>query len=192
MNKRIAVYQDQVQPTNTYGRKTQGLQEHNLNLESSQYAVPRKPIGKASGRWLKKEISKECLPPSEYRVTGHSGPLPLIMLLPSLLKELAMFTGAKLEPASLEGHGQKPAWTLSLKTREQNFGADIAVRKTLSSMNLEGELTLATYSDGSTGILSSWKSRDLAPLSSLNKYGSLPISPLRNGTPDSTPTPSPR
>lgn len=174
------------------GKKILGLRGPNSNSVLNQYVEARKLIGKQSGLSLRKAMSKKSPQAYEYRVIGHSGPLPLTMLIPSLLNAVAMYSGVKLSPVNPEEHGLKREWMLTLNCPQQSFGADIDVRNMLSSMNLEGKLESVICSDGSTVIQSTWKSRDLLPLSSPKRFGSHPISPLKSGTPDSTPTPSPR
>lgn len=61
---------------------------------------------------------------------------------------------------ALESHaepGKKPDWTLFLKTPTPNFGADIEINETLSSMNLEEVSRSLIYYGGSIVTQSLWR-----------------------------------
>ncbi len=190
--KHIVNFPTQQQHQNMFGKRILESKELNSSSVSNQFVGAQKLTGTRCGMTPKKGLSKKSQRRSEYRVIGLSGALPLTMLIPSLLKELVTYSGVQLEQVNPEEPGMRQVWVLSVKTREVNSGADIAVRNLLSSMNLEGRLQSITYSDGSIGTLSTWSSRDLVPLSSPKLSGLHPTSPQSNGTPIVTPSPSPR
>jgi hypothetical protein len=60
--------------------------------------------------------------------------------------------------------GMRQAGKLILKIQEPSFGAPTEVKNMLLSTNFVEESTLPTFSDGVTGTLSLWRSRDIPPL----------------------------
>lgn len=90
--------------------------------------------------------------------TNYGELVPTIYQL-LLLQEESLCIGESQAVGSLTPLGGRPLLRHSLKTQTRNFGTGIRVRNMLLSMNSEAGLMSAIYSDGSTNIQFSWKSR---------------------------------
>jgi len=99
-----------------------------------------------------------------FDITFHSELLLRTVLRQILWREPVMFSGDLLELERVEEPGKRQEWRLTLRIREPNGGVVTRVRRMLSLMNLEEELTSPICYDGLTVIQSVWKRRDLLGL----------------------------
>lgn len=168
-------YQDQSMQTPMYGKKTQGSQTLNSNLDQDHSSVTQLLIGTAYehplflGTLLMYPVMFSFVVTTNYEASVRT------IYDHSQWRENAMYSGVQLELESHEEHGSKLEWTLSLKIREPNSGTVTKVTNMLCAMNFEEELTSLTCCSGLIVIQSSWKSRDLLSYLELDGYGSPPM-----------------
>jgi len=94
-------------------------------------------------------------------------------------------SGVLQQQANLDVLGRKQEWVLTLSVQGPSSGMVTQVRKKLLSMNFVEALTSPTCLDGSTGIRSIWKSRELQDPWMLKEFGLPQISIPVSGIPTS-------
>lgn len=124
------------------------LEEPNSSLELSLLNATTQLTGTQSGRMLPQANLIESPPMLEWSILGHYETLKLLTVLLEVLYAKHGYTGALPELVNLGGHGNKPVKMLLVKILNPSFGLAIEVKRTLSLMNFEEELTLPTSCDG--------------------------------------------
>lgn len=142
-------------------------------------------IPRLTGLSLNSRLRREIWETSHQTFTYGKGLLNIVIIARSALslRTIAnqlersrkfLFTGVVLGPVSHGERGKNAAWMLTLKIPGQSGGTDIVVNRTLSSMNFGVLLTYPIYYDGSTDILSVWKSKAEPDLYLPLSFGLLP------------------
>lgn len=166
----------------TYGRSQQELESH-LNLEHARLEGTLRPTGTRLNNSPLVERSTRSRPTYSFVITGPSRRSVRTIYSRLLSNESQLFTGAILVLASRVELGTNPELIHMVKIRVRNFGAAIVVKQTLSSMNLEEQLTYPTSSDGSIVIRSLWKLKEVQDLYWPQDFGSPAISTQSDGIP---------
>ena len=147
---------DLKQPKNMSGKKRPASPGPSLCSENDP-SVEHPQIGRRYGIV---PATGECL--IYQRTYGYAIILPcdgLLLTIAVLVQEnVKLFcSGAPHTLERVIGRGWKQPWMLFLKVQPLNGGADMQVRKMLSSMNLEEKLESPTCCDGLTNIRYVWR-----------------------------------
>jgi len=131
-----------------------------LNLERSPSIRQAKRIGKWFGKPQSLVESWTFPLTYEYKIIGPSGQLVVTTRALLRLFESLMSSGVYLVLANQGGPGKKLVYCLTVKVQDLSSGMAIKVKNMLYSMNFVEESMFHTCSDGSTGTLVEWRSRD--------------------------------
>lgn len=145
------------QRKNTFIKRKQEWKERNLHLEPGHLEETTVRIGPEFLMTVSEGGGMISLPMCSLEIIGRSRQSVLKMRnLLVLNGQLKSFV-EEPELANLVLHGNKQAWTLTLKTHAPSSGMATEVRNMLSSMNSVVKSEFHTYSDGWTDILCWWK-----------------------------------
>jgi len=162
-------------PARMFSKKKQPFPVRNSSLDAYRSVATSQP----TGPWSKHQPKQETwsLYPQMYTfvATINCGVYARTIYAQWEWSEHVMFSGGELALASRETPGQPQVWTVTLKTRTQNFGTVTAIMTMWSSMNFEEELQSITYSDGWIDTHVLWKSRDQVCHCAQETCGSRPI-----------------
>lgn len=170
------------QLSNMSGKKIPELMDLNLNLDD----LPSSEIAELTGMlsvpspWPVPSMTSRPM----YTFVIMEMSVESIQIMLDLLPwyELVKPLSVQLERAKANWPGNKQGKTLMLRIRQQSGLTAIRVKGMLSLMNFEEILTYPTYSDGSTGTRSLWKSKEAQCLWLPPNSGFVPTSPSENGT----------
>lgn len=120
-----------------FGRNLPPSLELDSNSEYNQSSETQSETGTESGSSLRSETSTEFQARYEFKVIGLSEQSAQITLSQLEWSEVLRYFGVGVELVSQGLLGKPRAWTLTLKTLDQNSGAVTVITEMLSSMSLE-------------------------------------------------------
>lgn len=162
--------------SSTFPSPTQESTEPSSNTVSSPYPESEEvTTGPPSVKRPRKAKLKASQAMRMYLSTTPSEASRKITFRPKASKKPSGFSGVRQEQVSPTPPGNKQDWTLILKTPVPSIGTDTEDRSMSSSMSSEGLSRYLIFSDGSTNIQQSSKSRDPALHSPQNPFGSRQI-----------------
>lgn len=156
----------------TSGRKTPEWMVPNSNSELKRSNAIRRQTGQLSNAQPFRANYKTFRRTYSFVVTTNSNELARITQWLQQLNEPVKYFGAELVQERVDEHGRKAVWQLTVKTHEQSGGVVTEVRRMLSLMNFEEQLTSPTCCAGWTGTRSEWKPKEERNLSWRKKSGS--------------------
>lgn len=150
-------------PTNTYGRMRPESPTLNSNLAQNPSNETTNETGTESSRPQSPDVWTLSTLPYWFVITALSEESIRTTCSRILSLETLWSIGAQLDLASPGLPGTTLDGMLILRIPGPSFGMGTRVKRLLSLMNLEEQLTSLICCDGQTVILSSWKSRDPPP-----------------------------
>ena len=159
--------------SSTFPSPTQESTELSSNgVSSPSLASEEVTTGPPSVRKQRKAKLKASQAMRMYLSTTPSEASQKITYKQKGLRKPSGFFGVRQEPESPTPRGNKQVLTPILKTPAPSTGTDTEDRSMSSSMSSEGLSQYLIFSDGSTNIQQSLKSKDLALHSPQNPFGS--------------------
>lgn len=148
------------QQTITYGKMTPLFQTPDLNMDLNGLTEIALKIGPPLKTTLKLDGWTISRLTSSFDATANSNESLVTIWNLLLSNERFLFSGELLEAESLVEHGKKQVFKRTQKILGLNFGMATEVKNMLLSTNSVVGLTSHTFSDGSTDILLSLKSKE--------------------------------
>lgn len=168
---------------NTFGKKKPAYLDLNLNWEHEPLNATLLQTGLSYEPPQSLETLNQSMPTYLFAIMGISVEYIQIMLDLLPLFDLVKPLSELLEQEKVNLPGKKLAKQLTLKIQQRSGGTATKVKNMLSLMSFAETSTSAISLDGSTVILSIWKSKGRRSLSRQQNFGFAPTLLPENGTP---------